>query len=205
MSKQSSERRAAARLQHETHIAIEKAGSGSRHTARMINFSRQGACVESDLYLAPGTQVTLRIEQSPYAEPVEAPEAYRAEVKWRKFLEEAVFDYGYGVEIQGQVAPPPAPGQAAAESRRQARTACAVPTLIQGSGQPVRGIIQNASPAGVFIRCPNAMAVGQRVSLAIPIRKKRRLIVRSGVIVHVEPNGIGIRLDPSQPERPQTR
>ncbi|MCU0560274.1 MAG: PilZ domain-containing protein [Desulfobacterales bacterium] len=196
MFTQSSERRTAARLKHETHIAIEKTGSGSRHIARMINFSSQGACLASDLYLAPGTQVTLRLAHSPFPAAAEAPETCKAVIKWRKFLDDAVFDYGYGVRIRERAPQPPEPGRPAVESRRQVRTACAVPTLIQGCGQPVRGVIQNASPGGVFIGCPGAMVVGQRVCLAIPLRKRRRLIVRRGVIAHAQPGGVGIRLDP---------
>ena len=203
MTQQNSEKRTDARLQHETEIVIEKSGSAGAHSARMINYSNQGACVESDLYLAPGTQVTLRLQHSPFTGAADTPETYRAEIKWRKFINESVFDFGYGVQIQDRVPPVEEPGKLAVESRRHARKPCAVPTLIQGWEQPVRGVIANVGAGGLFIRCQNAPAVGQRVSLAIPIRKSRRLIVRTGEIVRSEPDGIGIRLDPPKPAAPE--
>ncbi len=203
MTQQNSEKRADARLQHETDIVIEKSASAGAHTARMMNFSNQGACIESDIYLAPGTRVTLRLQSSPFTGTIDTPETYRAEIKWRKFIDDSVFDFGYGVQIQERVPPPANPGTPAVESRRHARKPCSVTTLIQGWEQPIRGIIENAGPGGVFIRCQGAPAVGQRVSLAIPIRKTRRLIVRTGEIVRAEPDGIGIRLDPPKPAAPE--
>ncbi|MFO7707995.1 MAG: PilZ domain-containing protein [Desulfobacterales bacterium] len=203
MTKTNSEKRANARLRHETEIAIEKDAGAGEHPARMINYSNRGACIESDLYLAPGTRVTLRIQNSPFTGPIDIPEIYRAEIKWRKFIDDSVFDFGYGLMIQERVPLPERPGTPAVESRRHARKPCSVPTLIQGWEQPIRGVIENVGPGGVFIRCQGSPAVGQRVSLAIPIRKTRRLVVRTGEIVRSQSDGIGIRLDPTKPATPE--
>jgi hypothetical protein len=197
------EKRFDARLDHRTQVTLENFEGGVMHEARMINYSRKGLYFESDFYLIPGAEIYIGIPNSPFISEPGVYECYRSVIKWRKFLDHSAYDYGYGIEIQ-TCNPQCRTTKNRAESRLHARKSCSIPTLIQDKTRRIRGVIQNASSTGVFIQCSEKPQKGQKVSLTIPLKKKRKLISRSGEIVWSDENGIGIRFqsDPSSPHFP---
>ena len=201
MPKQNKENRSDARLRHSARVALEEFEGGVMHEARMVNYSKKGMYFESDFYLVPGMEIFAGINDSPFASESNVYECYRAIIKWRKFLEDAVFDYGYGIEIQSRVDRRKQAGKGA-ESRRHARRPCAIPTLVEGKKCRVRGEIQDASPGGVFIKCEEPVPIGKKVSVMIPLKKKQKLVVRVGEVVRSDAKGIGVKFQPPPPDKP---
>jgi hypothetical protein len=198
MLEDNSEKRSAVRLDYREPIILETLEVGAIHKARMLNFSKTGIYFESNFYLIPGAEIYVGISNSPYASAPGVYECYRSTIQWRKFLEDSAFDYGYGVELTGQVSRDKR-GDAKAESRSHSRKSCSIPTLIQSTQRKVRGLIKNASCGGVFIRCSEMLSIGQRVFLTIPLRKKRKIVTRAGEIVWADQNGVGIKFDEESP------
>ena len=201
MLKDNPEKRSSARLEHEAPITLENFEVGVMHEARMHNYSKSGLYFESDFYLVPGTEIYIGISHSPFASPSGMYECYRSVIKWRKFLEQSPFDYGYGVTLKGKV-PPRDKGREAGRPRKHARKSCSIPAVIQGNTRRSRGVIQNVSYGGVFIGCSTELPNGQRVFLSIPLKKKQKLITRAGKIVWRNKDGVGIQFDAQASEEP---
>jgi hypothetical protein len=201
MPEQNTENRSDVRLQHSARIVLEDFEGGVMNEARMVNYSKKGLYFESDFYLVPGTEIFAGINDSPLASDSDVYECYRARIKWRKFLEDSVFDYGYGIEIQSRVDRRKQAGKGA-ESRQHARRPCAIPTLIEDKKRRVRGEILDASQGGVFITCEEPVPVGQKVSVMIPLKKKQKLVVRVGEVVRSDSKGIGVKFQPRPPDKP---
>jgi len=160
----------------------------------MHNYSKSGLYFESDFYLVPGAEIYVGISDSPFSSGPGVYECYRSVIKWRRFLEHSAFDYGYGVELKAKVARPKNAVEGR-ESRLHARRPCSVPAVIRSDGQSTQGVIQNASYGGVFISCAETLSRGQRVFLTIPLRKRQKLVTRSGEIVWSSRNGVGIKFE----------
>jgi hypothetical protein len=192
MPEPNTENRSDARLQHSARIVLEDFEGGVMYEARMVNYSKKGIYFESDFYLVPGIEIFAGINDSPFASASDVYECYRARIKWRKFLEDSVFDYGYGIEIQSGVDRRKKAGKGA-ESRRHVRKPCDIPTMIEDKKRRVRGQILDASQGGVFITCEEPVSVGQKVSVMIPLKKKQKLVVRVGEVVRSDAKGIGVK------------
>jgi hypothetical protein len=194
MPKDNSEKRSSSRFDHKAKITLERFEVGVIQEARMHNYSKSGVYFESDFYLVPGAEIYIGISSSPFAAEPGVYECYRSVVKWRKFLEHSAFDYGYGIELKGKAARPEK-AAGGRESRLHPRRPCSIPTVIQGSRSRVRGVIHNASHGGVFISCAEALSKGQRVFLTIPLKKKQKIVTRSGEIVWSSRDGVGVKFE----------
>jgi hypothetical protein len=202
MPERNTENRSDVRLQRAARIVLEDFEGGVMYEARMVNYSKKGIYFESDFYLVPGIEIFAGINDSPFASESNVYECYRARIKWSKFLEDSVFDYGYGIEIQSRVDRRKQTGKSA-ESRRHVRKPCAIPTLIEDKKRHVRGEILDASQGGVFITCEEPVPVGQKVSVMIPLKKKQKLVVRIGEVVRSDSKGIGVKFQPHPPDKPK--
>lgn len=192
MDDQNSERRTHARLDYQARIKIEHREVGIFHDAHLGNFSKAGLYFESDFFLVPGTHIFIGIDRSPYPPSPGVYECYRSVVRWRRYLDEAAFDYGYGVELIAKIDPSGPKGRVR-ETRRHLRKSCEIPTLVACNRRRIRGVIQNASRGGVFIKCSDRLEAGEKVFLTIPLKNKQKLISRVGEIVWVDKNGLGIK------------
>lgn len=198
MEKDNPEKRDGARIGHKAPVTLEHFEAGVMHAARMFNYSKKGLYFESDFYLIPGSEIYIGIADSPFATAPGVYECYRSVVKWRKFLENSFYDYGYGIEIQARLARPGKQGQRR-DSRRQSRRPCSIPTLIQNKHRRIPGVIQNVNHGGVFVQCSEKPLKGQKISLAIPLKQAQKLVSRRGEIVWADENGIGIRFQNETP------
>ena len=194
MTNENPEHRAAVRLPHAAPIALAHNEVGVLHEARMFNYSSSGLYFESDFYLVPGTEIFIGLKSSPFTSSPGTYECYRSTIKWRKYLENSVFDYGYGVELKGK-APSRGAARPSRASRQHARSSCAIPALLQNETEKARGVIHNVSHGGVFVRCDGTFAAGQRLQLTIPLRKRQKIVTRFGEVVWSDPDGIGIQFD----------
>ncbi len=190
------EKRSTARLKHESSVILDNCEVGEMHVARMFNYSNSGIYFESDFYLTPGTGLFLGLSSSPFSADSGTFECYRSIIKWRKYLEDAAFDYGYGVELTQRVLRSNANG-ATDPMRRHPRKGCSIPALVDDGRKRRRGVIQNASPGGVFIRCDESLVAGKEVFLTIPLKQKQKLVTRIGEIVWSSDEGVGIKFRPS--------
>jgi hypothetical protein len=194
MLKDNPENRSSARFTRQSPITLENFEVGVMNAARMHNFSQSGLYFESDFYMHPGTEIYIGINDSPFSSQPGVYECYRSIIRWRKFLEDSFFDYGYGVEIKGRIDKRKSPGLSdRANSRRHLRKTCAVPTILQNEHGRMRGVIRNASHGGVFIRCAKKLTKGQRVFLTIPLQKKQKVVTRQGEVVWSNTVGVGIQ------------
>jgi Tfp pilus assembly protein PilZ len=200
MEKDNPEKRVSARIEHRTPVTLEPFEAGVMHAARMYNYSKRGLYFESDFYLIPGAEIFIGISDSPFASAPGVYECYRSVIKWRKFLDTSFYDYAYGVEILGRAVKAGA-STSRRDSRQQSRRACSIPTLIRSRNRQIPGVIENVNPGGVFVQCSEPPAKGQKISLTIPLKKKRKLVSRLGEIVWCDKNGIGIRFQTDAPAK----
>ena len=185
------EQRDKTRFPHETPITLENFEIGLLHGARMLNFSAEGMYFESDYVLERGTELFIGIKNSPYAPEPDVYECYRAQIRWRKPLKKSSYYYGYGakfLELEPQ-SPNIRKGQ---NLRKHPRKSCSVPIKYVTKNQILQGEIKNISLGGIFLKTPHEIPLGQRLSLAIPVRKKGKIIKRTGKIVWKSDGGVGI-------------
>jgi len=204
-----SDRRKEPRQDGRTRVTHEQLGRGVVPGGVMGNFSSQGMYFETDLSLAPGEEVYLGIEDSPYAPAAGTYECLRGTLRWRRELRESEGRYGYGVqwakeedwlpvEFEPEVPAlkPPAPGKpkARGESRVHPRKNLRMPVHLELEGIPNRGTIRNLSAGGLFVECPEPVQKGQGVRLVIPPGAKNREIRLEGRVVWSNPAGFGLAL-----------
>lgn len=79
------------------------------------------------------------------------------------------------------------------ELRKHARRAFDRPVLYATRNRFFKGTIKDISKGGVFIEAPDMMAVGQRLSLAIPSGRQGRGLKLRGEIVRIDQEGLAIR------------
>ena len=85
------------RYKHKAKILLETYPSGSYYQAKMFNFSRDGMYFESNYAPLPGTEIFIGIENSPHDF---GADVYRAQIRWRKQLNDEKSKYTYGVGVK---------------------------------------------------------------------------------------------------------
>ena len=192
------EQRDKTRFPHETPITLENFEIGLLHGARMLNFSAEGLYFESDYLFQPRTELFIGISNSPYAEDADVYECYRAEIRWRKSLKKSAYYYGYGAKYL-EMDPVKRQGPKPSDMRKHPRKLCSIPIKYITKNDIFQGEIRNISLGGIFLKTSNKVLVGQRLNLAIPVRKKGKIVKRAGKIVWSDQTGVGVEfLSPSK-------
>ena len=93
------EKRRGARAPFYSPILVEDLNAGYIYRARMVNYSKDGIFIETDVGLDPGEEIYIGIEDSPQKFSPDAARSYRAKVIWQKGLKNSNFNFGYGVII----------------------------------------------------------------------------------------------------------
>lgn len=197
------ERRDKTRFPHEAPVTLENDEIGLLHGVRMYNYSRTGIYFETNFYLQPGTDLYVGIKSSPLAEATDVYECYRAVIKWRKFLEESSFDYGYGLQLAGRV-PQAMPGEMASTQERDenddlrahARKKCSIPAMVSTPDETFDVLINNISKGGIFFKTRQQLLQGQSLDLMIPMRNKGKLLKRRGTVIWCQNDGVGVKFQP---------
>ena len=80
-----------------TTVMFENYLTGNYFEGRMVNYSREGMCFESDIALTIGTEIFIGVEKSPYSPNYEV---FRAKVMWSRALtlKESYYSVGVGVK-----------------------------------------------------------------------------------------------------------
>jgi hypothetical protein len=194
------EMRTSARIEHTAPIQIKDVLSGNLHSAKMLNYSREGLYFESDSLLTPGMKIYLGIKNSPFAAIPDVLEYRRGEIQWRKKLKDSFYRFGYGVKIWAAVEPESKPlgrPQKTKEDpqnlRRNPRKACQTATLCSTADDTFEGQIQNVSLSGVFFSSDVELAVDQVLNLSVP-GKEGKTLKLTGKVVWRSPEGCGIKI-----------
>jgi PilZ domain len=191
------EKRDNTRFDYQAPIVLEDSKFGVLQGARMFNYSDFGLYLETDHFLAPGTDIYIGIPNSPYTSTPDVYERYHAEIKWRKPLNRSSFYYGYGVRFL-QTDPLDRPIERGIESRKYPRKRCALYVKYAVQQKIFPGEIRNISLGGVYLQANenDSLEVGRKLQLAIPNRKKSNVINRHARIVWVNQNGFGLAFQP---------
>jgi hypothetical protein len=197
------ERRHKTRFPHEAPVTLENEEIGLLHGVRMYNYSTTGIYFETNFYLQPGADIYIGIKSSPFANESDVYECYRAVIKWRKFLEESSFDYGYGLHLierapLSSLADPQKDDKPKdkEELRQHERKKCAIPAMVSTPSTTFDVLINNISKGGIFFKTRQDLSHGQSLDLMIPMRNKGKLLKRRGTVVRCENDGIGVEFQP---------
>jgi PilZ domain len=190
------ENRDKTRFNHNSPVTLENDQLGVLRGARMFNYSDCGLYVEADFRLEPETEVRVGIINSPFASQPDRHESYRGIIKWRRPLKRSAFYYGYGVELLEESVPAknqdPSYG-----SRVHPRIECAIPLKYEFDGRTYEGITENVSSGGVFIKTRNLVAVGNPVTVYIPVKKKGKIKRLQGKVTWSNRMGFGVKFERS--------
>jgi Tfp pilus assembly protein PilZ len=174
------------RINYKSPVKVEDLVSGITLGARMVNYSRTGLYFETNQHLDQGTEIYIGIENSPYTSPAfSSYECYRAKIIWRMELDTGFFKYGYGVryifaggdentqwnDLNGRK-----------DLRKHPRKSYAISIRFAIQQQHFRGLTENISPAGAFIKTKNAPHAGKILTLVIPLKRERSAQIKGRVV-----------------------
>ena len=183
---QSPKKRFDTRLNYESSVKVEDLESGIALKARMANYSKNGMCFKANEILRLSTKINIEIENSPYASPsFGSYERRHAKIIWRKKLETGLFKYGYGVRYIF------AGDEETSQSddlkkwkdlRKHPRKSLSIPILFAAQKRFFKGLTQNISPSGVFIKSSHRLKAGQALSLTIPLKGGQNAMIKGSVV-----------------------
>jgi hypothetical protein len=191
-----SENRDKTRFDHKSPVTLENDQIGVLRGARMFNYSDFGLYIEADFRLEPETEVRIGITNSPFASEPDRYESYRGIIKWRRPLKRSAFYYGYGVELLEESIPAKDQDQYFG-SREHPRIDCAIPLKYEFDNRTYEGITENVSSGGVFIKTRDLVAVGQQVTVYIPVKKKGKIKRLQGRVTWSNRMGFGVKFERS--------
>lgn len=180
-------------------ILVEDIEDGSIYKGRMVDYSKSGMYLETDVILDIGAQANLEIENSPYtlssSSSQKPPQYFRVKIEWQKDLTDNLFSFGYGVRILS-IGDPKSIGDNNFKVRRNLRKyprkPYFKPIFFTSENQHYKGLINDISQRGVFVETQNSFSVGQIIRCVIPGTKIDKGIMLKGEIVRFDNRGIGV-------------
>jgi len=176
-------------------ILVEDLNAGFIYRARMVNYSKKGIFIETDVILDPGEEIHIGMENSPYKLSSDASGSYRAKVIWQKGLNNGNFNFGYGIIIipgQDKKKPLDKDFQDRQELRKHPRRSFPRTVFFTSQNLYYRGFIYNISRGGVFIKTKDNFTVGQLIKLVIPGTKIDKGVMLKAEIVRFGETGVGV-------------
>jgi hypothetical protein len=189
------EKRHKARFKHQSAISVEEFNNGAQRDAKMFNYNDNGLYFEADFDIQPGTELYIGIDNPPYTHEPDVYENYRATIAWQNKLEKSAYSFGYGVKFTETVVNKIPAEESSRGDRKHPRKSCSVPIGYTSSNQDFQGIIKNISSGGLFIKSDHPIAVGKKLKLSIPSKKKAKLVKLDGKVVRSGPNGFGVEFE----------
>ena len=181
------------RFEYESAVTFDNKETGVQRNARMYNYSDQGLYIEADHRLEAGTEIRIGITNSPFAPEPDKYENYRGIIKWRKTLKRSAYYYGYGVEIIEEESAEQNDLDPYDGSRQHPRIEHAIPVKYKYDNQTYEGTTENVSSGGVFIKTPDPAAIGQKVTIDIPLKKKGKIKRLTGEVTWSTRQGFGVK------------
>ena len=187
------ENRDKTRFDHESAVTLENKKIGVQRNARMYNYSNCGLYIEADYLLEPETEIRVGITNSPFADEPDKFENYHGVIRWRKPLKRSAYYYGYGIEIIEQKSSAQKEQDPYHGSRQHPRVDFVIPVKYEFDRQIYEGTTENVSSGGVFIKTPDPIAVGQKVIIDIPLKKKGKIKRLTGQVTRSTRHGFGAK------------
>ena len=185
------ENRNKARFDHESVVTLENNTIGIQRSARMYNYSDFGLYIETDHLLEPEAEIRIGVANSPFSIEPDEYERFRSVIRWRKLLKRSAFYYGYGIKIIEKENFGNKNEDQYAGSRQYPRVDYAIPVKYQYDNQTYEGTTEDVSSGGVFIKTRDPVAVGQKVTIDIPLKKKRTIKRFTGKVTWSTRSGFG--------------
>jgi hypothetical protein len=191
-----SERRSKARLTRVAPVNIRDIRTGALYTARMFNYSETGIYFESDSRINPGTAVQVGIRRAPYDSSASDYNFYRGEITWRdKLPEDSHFYYGYGLKFTPGHEPTDNGGYDRTPSkndRKHPRKPLKKPRRFSDENRAFKGWTSDISSSGVFVSPNHGFRPSQIITLAIPDKDGKDILIR-GRVVWSNEEGFGVK------------
>jgi hypothetical protein len=185
------ERRDKVRLPHLCPIDVKDQLSDKSYSARVFNFSDAGIYFECDALLESGAEVYIGLRHSPFEDRPSDYTCYRTTIMWRKELEEdAHFFYGYGTHSFAPESPEKAKSHR--KQRRHARRPFNRQVRFAADHTIAEGLAVDISPSGVFITSGKRLRTGQVITLRIPDKTGKDVVVQ-GRVVWSNADGFGLK------------
>jgi hypothetical protein len=193
------EKRANPRMLCKVPATIEELKESFLYRARLVNYSKNGMFLETDVVLDSEAEIVIGLEDSPFASresSSDAPVCYRASVQWQKNIRGSIFNYGYGVKIipDADKKKSSARGsQRKRDLRQHPRRAYSKPVYFTSENQFYKGLTRNISRHGVFVKTKGTFNAGQTIKLVIPGTKIDNGVMLKGEVMHYNQAGIGVK------------
>lgn len=180
------EQRADTRLNYKSPLKIKHLESGITFRARMVNYSKNGLCFETNRRLPLSEEVYIGIEHSPYtSRSFRSYESCHAKIIWCKKLTAGLFKYGYGVRYiftgEKEISQNK-DFKKRKDLRKHPRQSCSISVLFATQKYFFKGLAQNIGPGGVFIKTDHSLKTGQTLSLTIPLKEGLNAMIRGSVV-----------------------
>jgi hypothetical protein len=187
------------RATHKVPVLVEDLEDGSIYRGRMVDYSKSGMYLETDVILDMGAEIHIGIENSPYtlssSSSQKAPQYFRAKIRWQKDLKDNLFNFGYGVRILS-IGDLKSIGDNNFKVRRNLRKyprkPYFKPIFFTSENQHYKGLINDISQRGVFVETKNSFSIGQIIRFVIPGTKIDKGVMLKGEIVRFDNTGIGV-------------
>ncbi len=193
---QNPEQRDDSRINYKSPVEVEDLESGITLGTRMVNYSRNGLCFETNELLRQGAEINIGIENSPYTSTsFKSYECYRAKIIWRKKLKTAFLKYGYGVRFifaHDEKISQSDDFKGRKNLREHPRQSYSISILSATQKGLFEGLTQDISPTGVFIKINETLKVGQALTLAIPLKGEQKAMIK-GRVVWSNQEGFGVK------------
>jgi Tfp pilus assembly protein PilZ len=197
------------RFAYEAVIRHDNLLPGVFYAAKMYNLSKGGVYFESDQILYPGESIYIGLKHS-LSGSHEAKDCVRVEIKWRKDLYGAAFQYGYGSRFMEAENPllemmgiseihdrDDRIGDSAVKKdpREHPRELSHKPVSLICRNRCDQGLITDISRGGAFIATDQKFSLGRKVQIRIPGDNEFKAVTLKGWIVRINHNGVAIRFD----------
>ena len=196
---------------------------GTFYIAKLSSYSESGIYFETDQSLYPGEKIYIakksdssistekefkRIEFKWRKDNIKSFD--EIEIKWRKELKDSFFQYGYGAVFTGSntnlgkilgngEVPKHKNGNGNLEYKKDPREITREnyrkAITFSSKNQSYKGMISNISRVGAFIETKNSFSLGQLIHHEIPGDSLFKDLKLKGVVVRIDPNGIGVKFD----------
>jgi hypothetical protein len=205
----SSDSRKTDRYLHNSKVILKDSELGSSFRGELFNFSDEGFYFETDEFMSPGADIYIGLLNSPYSQNANTYDCRRISVKWSKRLIDSGYKYGYGAEQvefnrhtsekvsmvkggrQDKVTLVDDNGR---RRRKHNRKSFIASVYFVSENQYCRGIIENMSRGGFFIRTREVLRNGQLLSITIPGTRFNDGTMIKAEVVRVQRDGIGVKV-----------
>jgi hypothetical protein len=175
------ERRKRVRLTQVCPISLRDLAGRDGVAGRMFNRSETGIYFETDTRFEPGTEVYIGTGCETGGDAAADYDCRRARIVWcRELADDGHYVYGCGAQIQDEGGPAaPAP---AGERRRHPRRSFRKPVQLVDETAFFKGVAEDISAAGIFVKSGKQPRPGQSVTMGLPDKTGRMVMVRAKVV-----------------------